>query len=258
MACISGRYLFQKETGSQARSTTLNIHTLFSEVRIFCFSKDHGCQFMQAPGIGITTPGTRRVLYALEDTSWATFHPNPTNERDLEKIEEFVILKIPYLRSCLRREKVWRIVITWEDFYEIWATKRDCRFRLVGTAAAGYIGSRKTAKGNEALAAQAQGDELARRKAAGAEAEKAIAAYNQLREERPGLTFREWANERVQALNDPALKEAFRKTKREDFEEAQLIANLASQGNVNTFEMVIDRFLAVRLLTFLRRGMILH
>ena len=69
--------------------------------REFCFSKEYGCQFMESPGIGITTPGTRRVLYALEDTSWATFHPNPTNERDLEKIEEFVILK--YQNQLLER-----------------------------------------------------------------------------------------------------------------------------------------------------------
>lgn len=38
----------------------------------------------EAPYTGITKPGTRRVLYAFEDTIWTTFHP--TKETDVEKI----------------------------------------------------------------------------------------------------------------------------------------------------------------------------
>lgn len=39
----------------------------------------------RAPHMGITKPGTRRVLEAIEDTTWLTFHA--TNETDVEKIE---------------------------------------------------------------------------------------------------------------------------------------------------------------------------
>jgi len=48
-------------------------------------------QILEAPYIGVTEPGTRRVLYILEDTIWATSHPNPDNET-LEQLEERIIL----------------------------------------------------------------------------------------------------------------------------------------------------------------------
>ena len=36
-------------------------------------------------------PGMKRAVYALEDTVWMTVHPNPSNERDPEKLwERFV------------------------------------------------------------------------------------------------------------------------------------------------------------------------
>jgi hypothetical protein len=49
-------------------------------------------EYIQAPYIGITEPGTRRVLYVWEDCIWATSHPNPDNE-NLEQIEERIIEK---------------------------------------------------------------------------------------------------------------------------------------------------------------------
>jgi len=48
---------------------------------------------LKAPHVGITKPGTRRVLYIPEDCSWITFHP--TSQTDLEQIEDEVILKRP-------------------------------------------------------------------------------------------------------------------------------------------------------------------
>lgn len=54
--------------------------------------------FIEAPYIGITEPNTRRVLYILEECTWATSHPNPDNE-NLEQIEDRIIEKHdnPYL-----------------------------------------------------------------------------------------------------------------------------------------------------------------
>ena len=49
-------------------------------------------EYLQAPYIGVTQPGTRRVLYIWEDSIWATSHPNPDNE-NLEQIEERIIEK---------------------------------------------------------------------------------------------------------------------------------------------------------------------
>ena len=43
-------------------------------------------EVLEAPHTGITYPGTRRKLVAYKDTIWTTFHPNPTNETDPDKI----------------------------------------------------------------------------------------------------------------------------------------------------------------------------
>jgi len=49
-------------------------------------------QIVEAPYIGITEAGTRRVVYVLEDMVWATTHANPNNENS-EQIEERIIEK---------------------------------------------------------------------------------------------------------------------------------------------------------------------
>ena len=53
---------------------------------------------IEAPYIGVTEPNTRRVLYILEDSIWATSHANPDNET-VEQIAERIIEKHdnPYL-----------------------------------------------------------------------------------------------------------------------------------------------------------------
>ena len=43
----------------------------------------------EGPYVGVTKPGTRRVLYIHEDTRWLTFHP--TEETDLAVIEQQLI-----------------------------------------------------------------------------------------------------------------------------------------------------------------------
>lgn len=49
------------------------------------FGKDE----LTAPATFVSTPGTKRVVVAQEDTVWTTYHP--TDETDLEKIEAQVI-----------------------------------------------------------------------------------------------------------------------------------------------------------------------
>lgn len=56
---------------------------------------------IEAPYIGITEPNTRRVLYILEDSIWATTHVNEDNET-VEKIEERIIEK--HDNPCLSLE----------------------------------------------------------------------------------------------------------------------------------------------------------
>ena len=44
-----------------------------------------------APKIWVSEPGTKRAVYALEDTQWLTIHANETNSQDLSELERQVI-----------------------------------------------------------------------------------------------------------------------------------------------------------------------
>ena len=57
---------------------------------LVCIDKGEWVE-IEAPHMGVTKPGTRRILYILEDTVWTTFHPNPDNVTDLEEIEDLLI-----------------------------------------------------------------------------------------------------------------------------------------------------------------------
>lgn len=50
---------------------------------------EFGLQELEAPKSFISKPGVKRAVLALEDTIWTTYHP--TEETDLDKIEEYVI-----------------------------------------------------------------------------------------------------------------------------------------------------------------------
>lgn len=39
----------------------------------------------------VSAPGTKRAFFVHEDAVWTTVHPNPTDERDLEKLEREII-----------------------------------------------------------------------------------------------------------------------------------------------------------------------
>jgi hypothetical protein len=52
-------------------------------------TEDGKVQQIKAPFVGITKPGTRRVLFVHEDCVWLTFHP--TNLTDLKEIEDQLI-----------------------------------------------------------------------------------------------------------------------------------------------------------------------
>ena len=44
----------------------------------------------EAPIVGVTEAGTKRVLYIYEDTTWITFHANPENINDPDKMVEYL------------------------------------------------------------------------------------------------------------------------------------------------------------------------
>lgn len=52
----------------------------------------NGVVTLRAPYTGVTQPGTRRILFAHEDTIWSTIHANPDNETDPDKL----VLKLTF------------------------------------------------------------------------------------------------------------------------------------------------------------------
>jgi len=44
----------------------------------------------EAPIVGVTEAGTKRVLYIYEDTTWITFHANPENISDADEMAEYL------------------------------------------------------------------------------------------------------------------------------------------------------------------------
>lgn len=53
-------------------------------------SSTGGAELIQAPHFGITRAGTKRILRALTDTIWTTFHA--TGETDVVKIGEAILV----------------------------------------------------------------------------------------------------------------------------------------------------------------------
>ena len=58
---------------------------------VLVVTEHEGREHLKAPLSVISKAGTKRVVYALEDTIWITVHV--THETDLDKIEEHVIAK---------------------------------------------------------------------------------------------------------------------------------------------------------------------
>lgn len=61
---------------------------------------------LTAPHVGVTTPGTRRVLFIHEDACWVTYHPNPEELKTPEEVGDKILLKRtnPYLMTIEKKE----------------------------------------------------------------------------------------------------------------------------------------------------------
>lgn len=66
---------------------------------------------VKAPYLAVTEPGTKRVVYAHEEAVMYTFHGNPENETDVEKLEALYVLpeskptlSAPEIRMLLEKQ----------------------------------------------------------------------------------------------------------------------------------------------------------
>lgn len=72
---------------------------VISKGRVSVWDPFGGTQHLAAPYVGLTKPGTQRVLYIHEDCVWTTAHANPDGGQDVDAIEariiEAQVLKLP-------------------------------------------------------------------------------------------------------------------------------------------------------------------
>lgn len=71
----------------------IHIHAHVNVVSQGCcmvYTED-GLVEIKAPATFISSPGTKRVVLVLEDLIWTTVHANPTDERDLGRLEALLI-----------------------------------------------------------------------------------------------------------------------------------------------------------------------
>lgn len=55
---------------------------VLSSGAVSVWTEDGGCVFLRAPHTGVTKAGTRRLIYAHEDTIWSTFHVTEKTDPD--------------------------------------------------------------------------------------------------------------------------------------------------------------------------------
>lgn len=65
---------------------------------------EEGTIVIEAPHTFTSLPGTKRAVYAIEDTLWTTIHV--TDETDLEKIEEEVIAPSFEALEVFKQERI--------------------------------------------------------------------------------------------------------------------------------------------------------
>lgn len=90
---IPGLYIRQW-VGREGTLVTSKIHRCrhpfwVLEGECLVWAEDTGWQRISAPHCGITLPGTRRVIYVVQDCRWVTFHQ--TDQTDLADIEAELI-----------------------------------------------------------------------------------------------------------------------------------------------------------------------
>lgn len=75
-------------TGKIHKTEHLNI---LSQGRLIVATED-GMKPLTASTVILSKPGMKRAGHALEDSVWITVHSNPSDERDVEKLEDRLVV----------------------------------------------------------------------------------------------------------------------------------------------------------------------
>lgn len=70
------------------------------------YLEGQGWELIKAPYSGVTVPGTRRILYILEETTWITVHLNPKEIRDIKELEKMLMVDYtnPLIKDLVNKE----------------------------------------------------------------------------------------------------------------------------------------------------------
>lgn len=78
---------------------------ILSKGRVSVYTED-GIKEIEASTVVPSLPGTKRVMYAHEDSVWINCHHNPSDERDLEKIDDvFVVDTFDQFKSFMEQKE---------------------------------------------------------------------------------------------------------------------------------------------------------
>lgn len=111
-----------------------------------------------------------------------------------------------------------------------------------GSAAYGAKQNSDAAKENEDRFQISRDDYETRLKEAAKWAATLETQYNDVIEDRPGLSWGEFVKDKVKSLNDPALREAYTNAKEEDFDVLRQLAKKASTDNLDSVVELADKF----------------
>lgn len=75
---------------------------IISVGKVKVFTEEEGTCILTAPHMGITKPLTRRVLIALEDTVWTTFHA--TDKTTVDEVEKDIMISKEEFLKLNRKE----------------------------------------------------------------------------------------------------------------------------------------------------------
>lgn len=78
---------------------------IISQGEILVATED-GPRHVVAPATIVSRPGTKRLGLALTDTVWTTIHANPTNEQDVLRLEQQLVVKT---HDALTAEDIHRL-----------------------------------------------------------------------------------------------------------------------------------------------------
>jgi len=70
--------------------------------------------------------------------------------------------------------------------------------------------------------------------------EELAAAYENIVKERPELTWEAYVREWAQAIDDPQVREIYKRMKTEDFAQIRALADIATIGNIDNFKIAFD------------------